>query len=389
MKLLFYRYGSICEPDYIYAFEQVGMEVVTIDVEITKKEVLPSETMNLVAEALKGGDIAFVFTINFYPAISEVCNRFKIRYLCQTVDSPVFELYSESIKNEWNRVFVFDGEQFAELAPLNPGNVFYLGLSANTDRYDKAIAEASDADRKKFSADVSFVGSLYSEKNPYVDYEPSDEYLTGYLESLMFAQMKVYGLHFLEAVIPDDIVKRFISHVRNFYRPPESIHIDEKRVMVRNYLDMQISVMERMEVMKRLGEKYKVRLFTGSNTKGLPVEDCGLVKTHTEMPIVFHESKINLNITTKGIRQGLPLRIFDVLGCGGFLITNYQVELEEFFVPDEDLVVYTDMDDLVAKVGYYLEHDDERERIRANGYKKVKECYSPIARVAQMIEAAF
>ena len=81
--------------------------------------------------------------------------------------------------------------------------------------------------------------------------------------------------------------------------------------------------------------------------------------------------------------------MYDVLGCGGFLITNYQVELDQFFVPDEDLVVYTDMDDLEAKVGYYLSHDEERERIRSNGYKKVKEMYSPIARVGQMLEAAF
>ena len=61
MKLLFYRYGSICEPDYIYAFEQAGLEVETIDVEVTRKDVLPSETINLVSEALKKGGIGFVF----------------------------------------------------------------------------------------------------------------------------------------------------------------------------------------------------------------------------------------------------------------------------------------------------------------------------------------
>ena len=139
MKALIYRYGSICEPDYIYAFETAGIEIVQIDVEMTNKEVRPAETMKLVSDALAKGDISFVFTINFFPAISEVCNRFKIRYLCQTVDSPVFELYSDSIKNEWNRVFVFDGEQYEELSPMNPGNVFYLGLSANTERYDKLM----------------------------------------------------------------------------------------------------------------------------------------------------------------------------------------------------------------------------------------------------------
>lgn len=37
MKILFYRYGSICEPDIIEAMKHLGHEVFSINLEITDK----------------------------------------------------------------------------------------------------------------------------------------------------------------------------------------------------------------------------------------------------------------------------------------------------------------------------------------------------------------
>ena len=39
MRVLVYRYNSICEPDYIEAFQNVGLEVSKIEVEMTDKSV--------------------------------------------------------------------------------------------------------------------------------------------------------------------------------------------------------------------------------------------------------------------------------------------------------------------------------------------------------------
>ena len=41
MKLLFYRYGNICEPDIIEAFQELGFGVEKITTEITNKAVSP------------------------------------------------------------------------------------------------------------------------------------------------------------------------------------------------------------------------------------------------------------------------------------------------------------------------------------------------------------
>ena len=42
-----------------------------------------------------------------------------------------------------------------------------------------------------------------------------------------------------------------------------------------------------------------------------------------QMTKVFKASSINLNITLKISQSGIPLRVMDILGAGGFLLSNY------------------------------------------------------------------
>ena len=79
----------------------------------------------------------------------------------------------------------------------------------------------------------------------------------------------------------------------------------------------------------------------------------------------------------------------EVLGCGGFLITNYQTEIAEYCSPGEDLVIYESMDDLEDKVGYYLAHEDERRKIAETGFKTVCQYHNYRERILNMLEVAF
>lgn len=87
MNILFYRYNSICERNIIKAFEKLGHQVATIDTEIFRKDVTPKETLSLVHNELALHSYDFVFSINFYPIISEVCNIHHIRYVSWIVEA--------------------------------------------------------------------------------------------------------------------------------------------------------------------------------------------------------------------------------------------------------------------------------------------------------------
>lgn len=389
MNILVYRYGSICEPDFIEGFRELGHQVHELTYEMYNKNLPVGDLVSLVSQELIQQSYDFVFSINFFPFLSEVCNIVKIRYLCQTVDSPVLELCSDSVQNPWNRIFVFDMAQYREIHPLNPNCVFHLPLATNVARWDDVISHASDTDIRKYSGDISFVGSLYTEKSPYDKAIGLSPYLKGYLDGLMNAQQKVYGYNFLEEMISDSMVCEFRAHMPDFYVPPELSRRDDRTTMVRFYMEPKISSMERLHLMNLIGSDYSLDLYTGSDTTGLPVHNRGRVKTHTEMPLIFHNSKINLNITSKSIREGLPLRIFDILGCGGFLITNYQPELDSLFTVGEDLELYTCDEELMDKIAYYLSHPKRREEIAWNGYEKVKKYHNYPERLLTMISFAF
>jgi spore maturation protein CgeB len=389
MNILIYRYGSICEPDVIEGFKELGNRVDEIDVEIYNKNFTPKEGVELLKNTLLSKSYDFVFSINFYPFISEVCNIFKIRYICWTVDSPVMELYSDSIVNPWNRIFLFDKAQFEEFSPRNPKCIFYLPLASNPSRWSNVIRQSSRTERSRFSGDISFVGSLYTEKSLYKMLKHAPDFLIGYLDGIIDAQLKVYGYNFLEEVLTDDIVKEFKEHLPGFYTPPEQSSYTDKNIMAQLYLSTEVAARERVSIMDSIGSYFHVNLYTASDTTGLPVNNCGLAKTLTEMPLIFHYSKINLNMTSKAIRTGLPLRIFDILACGGFCLTNYQTELTDYFTLGVDLDCYTSIDDLLNKVDYYLSHEKERSEIAENGFRNAQKNHNYPERLLTMLKTAY
>jgi len=88
-----------------------------------------------------------------------------------------------------------------------------------------------------------------------------------------------------------------------------------------------------------------------------------------EHAVVVSRTKINLNLATMG---GASDRVYKVLGARGFLLTSDWEGRQELFTDGEDLVIYTDADDLNQKITYYLKNPEKRDKIRLQGYKKVQ-----------------
>lgn len=389
MTLLFYQYGSICEPDIIAGFEDLGFHADTITEEIYDKSITGERQIALIFEAVTKKDYRFVFTVNFFPAISECCNICRIPYLSLIVDSPVLELFSDAIANPWNRIFLFDRALYEEFAPLNPDCVFHLPLATNIKRWNEILSDTPSALQQHFSSRISFVGSLYTEKCPYDDLIFPSDFTAGYIDGLLAAQSKVYGYFFLEEVLGEQMVQDIVRSTPAFYQFPEKSQKNYRAVLAQYYLGAKITSMERTELLSALGRLFPVDLYSGSDADTLPVLPKGRVKTHTEMPLVFHNSIINLNITAKSIRSGIPQRVWDVLGCHGFLISNYQTEIPDYLTPGEYIVLYACKEEFVELASYYLEHPKERTEIAENGYQKVKRFHTWPVRLTRMLELAF
>ena len=73
------------------------------------------------------------------------------------------------------------------------------------------------------------------------------------------------------------------------------------------------------------------------------------------------------------------------MGSGGFVLTNYQEEIDDLFTIGKDIEVFHDLQELLEKCAYYLTHEKERLTIAMNGYMKVRECHSYIHRINQIL----
>ena len=387
MNAIFYRYDSICEPDYIDAFKAVGLTIIEDNSGMSDDSLPLADKITRLGNLIADHTPLFVFSINFFPFIAMVCERVKVPYVCVSVDCPVLEIYNNAITSPYNRVFLFDKKQYESVASANPGCIFHLPLGAPTDRMSATIKDAAGYDY-----DISFIGSLYTEKDPYSSIKLS-EAVKRSLEDKMLRQLdeNIYGMDYLEKNITEDEISSIKEADPNFYSSKLSIRNLDRQVAIDDYLGYHITVLERKRLLNTLAENIGDRsldLFTTSDTSGLSplIRNRGIAKSFTEMPIIFKKSRINLNTTMRSIRSGLPQRIWDILACGGFLLTNYQPELDDFLTPGVHLETYRSVDELVEKATYYLEHDEEREAIALNGYRKVCSEDSVLHRVISIIK---
>lgn len=108
---------------------------------------------------------------------------------------------------------------------------------------------------------------------------------------------------------------------------------------------------------------------------------------------LYNESRLVLNVTNWGkgegkSRSGMNMRVLEVPATGAFLLTDDSLEMADFVTPGEHLIVFDDLADFGRKIGYYLVHGDERERIAASGCRHVRERHT-YDHVAARIVTAF
>ncbi len=385
MKILFPEWKSFGNEDIIAAFRELGHTVETIP--FSNKEVHHNEELeNQLAQQIRDCAPDFVFTFNYFPIISLACKKADMRYVAWIYDSPFVLLYSYTIIYPGNYIFVFDKEQYLEFHKAGIPTVHYLPLAANTERL-RAMTDFSTFRATPWynQAKIAFVGSLYTEKHQfYQRLEGISPYTRGYLEGLMAAQKQVYGYNFIQELLSKDIID---DMMRILPMQPDPTSVESTEYLYAQYvINRQITATERAELLTAIGEKYSYDLYTPDRNLQLPgCINHGPVDYYDYAPYVFKTAKINLNISLRSIVNGMPLRIFDICGAGGFLLTNYQADFLDYFVPGEDFEYFESKQDMLNKIDYYLSHEDERTAIAKNGFEKIAAAHTYKHRVEEML----
>jgi spore maturation protein CgeB len=85
----------------------------------------------------------------------------------------------------------------------------------------------------------------------------------------------------------------------------------------------------------------------------------------------YRSTAININSTSIQMATSVNQRVFDCPAAGGFLITDAQADLETFFEPGHETVVYRTLGELVELIARYRTDTHERRRIIAQAQARI------------------
>lgn len=382
MNILIYRWKAYNYIDVIQTFRRLGHTVEELEYHLDNYDE-DAVFFELLCARLRAKAYDFVFTMNYFGVVSDACESCGVRYVSWTCDNPLISMYHASIYNDCNYIFCFDRTNYLEFKGMGCKHIRHLPLAVDTERIGHVLSVADDL--HAYENEIAFVGSLY-ERNSYdrmKDRMP--DFLQGYFEAVIRAQMNVSGGNIIEDLLEPDI----LAELEEYYRLDKSERSFSNLGLIfsTTVLGFQVAKRQRRQALLELGKRHEVTIYTNSDTSDLlNVTYRGGVDYWTEMPKVFRMSRINLNLTIPNIVTGIPLRVWDVLGAGGFLLTNYQAELPLYLEPEKDYVCFEDMRELSELVTYYLAHDTERAAIAAHGLETVKNRHSYEHRIKEMLQ---
>jgi glycosyltransferase involved in cell wall biosynthesis len=113
---------------------------------------------------------------------------------------------------------------------------------------------------------------------------------------------------------------------------------------------------------------------------------------------IYNRTKINLNFTsTMGTtwltrdysihkrKKHITGKSLEATMCGGFMLCEYVHGIENLFEIGKEIEIFHDKEELLEKIRYYLEHEEERENIARNGYERAIKDYDAKLCVPKLI----
>ena len=387
MRILLYRWETFNEPVIENTLRDLGHFVKVVhacDFEGLDTE----EQIHAIARDADEFHADAFFSVDYFQAVAMAAKKLNITYFSWLYHIPQWSLFSYAAQLPNNRIITFDSAQMQELKQYNVNGMQYMSQAADKELLTSAKALATPQMIDKYTADVSFVGTLYeSSNNLFNRISPEAREKEIYKEIVRMIRDKrfSYGKDILYRGVTEEMVEFLLEEVE--HGQDHFFFANQEEIAVQSVLARKITVEERKLMARTLAKEFDFKLFTISNTAKFPeINNCGPVDFAKQAPLVFNGSKVNIYVTPRSIRSGVPLRVLEIMACGGFVLVNYQEDLAAEFEDGKELVMYRSLEEMVDKVRYYLEHEDERKNIAQAGYEKVLREYNYAEKLRRILE---
>jgi spore maturation protein CgeB len=110
--------------------------------------------------------------------------------------------------------------------------------------------------------------------------------------------------------------------------------------------------------------------------------------------LIFNATRVNLNLHSSPWCDGvnpvgdyLNPRTFELAGARAFQLVDRRRYLPELLQPGFELETFEDINECRKKIAYYLEHEDERQEIADNGYRRALAEHTYRHRMEEAVDA--
>lgn len=373
LKVIYYDSVEIKKNDILWGLLGLGIDVtgsgITVDINLPNED----QIMAIINE-VKNFDYAI--TQDFSVNVAIACHIAKVKYISWIYDAPQVALYTDYALFDENYIFCFDKMQVERMKQRGISHVFHQPLAANTDYI--ARIDLGTTVTRQYASDISFVGQLYDTPalNSFFDMitpQEKESWLKD-IRKYVFNWDRNTNIYREHSEIASVLSKYITGSDFEYYKTePEFIF---KSLIYSNYLSRE----ERLFVLREASARFNTSIYTTDRDYDLAKTISGLNvnrRIKDEIPYqVYHASKLNLNLTIRSIETAAPQRVFDIMGAGGAVISDYREEMAELFVPDKEIILFESIEEFLDKSSYYLERDAKRNAIAVAGKKRIEREYN-------------
>ncbi len=377
MKLLFCERNMLMQQDMEEAFTQLGITFRCASYIFQNPDSDDYYCTHL-RHFLTEDAYDAVFSINFIPVIADVCHEMELPYLCWNYDAGWEFHRTDALFYPTNYIFHFDKKACETYQKAGYRNIIHMPLAVNTRRLDAMQSTAEI--RAQYTSQVAFLGSLYEQSE------------NGFSKLLSF--LSPDDMHILKQYTETEI-KKYQAHTLWDHLTDAYVSGLDKRSGLNGITPLMlicnsssfIANQQRMVMLNTVAKQFHLTLYTTASATLVPDANYRWrANYYNQMPYIFRHAAINLNLTIPSIQTGIPLRIFDILGAGGFLLTNEQSELADYFVIGRDLDTFHSIEELLEKIDFYLKHPQISAKIAKSGHEIAKNKFSFEKQFQKMID---
>jgi spore maturation protein CgeB len=373
--------GTLFVDDIAQSLTEAGYSCFTWDVARLAPEELAHTAVRFGASLVVG--------INYAQGLAQACRELDLELLIWEIDPATDSLSPCDPPADHTHIFSYRRAQLPVYQAAGFPRTSYLPLAANPTR--RFPVELEGEDREHYRAPVAFVGASMMEQAGRFAERLIAEYCLWrggspgearadcnlYIEAMRNAHRDDLTQSHV-AVLLEEAMPEFLAAMRDKPDKPdpvvlasEIIAADKRLVYVANLGPLGIHV-------------WGDQSWTATEEHGAHYR--GSAGHRFELNKVYCGATVNIDIGRIYQNDMVTMRVFDVMACGGFVLTERNDALLELFTEGVELECYTSLSELIEKAEHYSKHPDEAAVIAAAGLEAVLKSHTIQGRVATMLK---